>query len=106
MALRILAQQHEVAIIRNQHKPVTVPVAAYLYALGSQPGVVTKRLDLDYTPLRQVAGRSDSDGFPLSRTEPDDLRLNIEAEIGMPRALVGHIANTVNLGLERVTDGI
>ena len=54
MALRIFAQQHEVAVIRHQYKPVTVPVTAYLRRSSAVSHASSPEwLDLHNTPLRR-----------------------------------------------------
>ena len=92
VAIRVAAQQNEVARVRDEHQPVPVPVAADLAALGCQQRVVIRRLDLDDSALR---------GLALARCPSLDLAGSVEAEIGVTRALVCQLRHTDDLRPER-----
>ena len=47
----VLAHQHEVAGVGDQHLPVALPIAGDLVAGGGEPGVVGDGLDLDDATL-------------------------------------------------------
>ena len=47
LAGRVLADDEEVAIVRDENEPVFSPIAADLLALGGDPSVVRSWLDLD-----------------------------------------------------------
>ena len=55
IALRVLAQQHEIVGVGHQDEPVALPVAAHLSAVGGKPGVIAGRLDLHHAALGGVA---------------------------------------------------
>ena len=93
----VLAEEHEVARVRHQHRPVAAPIAADLIARGGEPGVVAGGLDLDDAAFRQPA---------LARPAPLDLPRRVEAEVGMSGALVGELADAEHLRPERRADGV
>ena len=97
VAIRVAAQQNEVACVRDEHQPVPVPVAADLAALGCQQRVVIRRLDLDDSALR---------GLALARCSSLHLAGSVEAEIGVTRALVCQLRHTDDLRPERRANGV
>ena len=92
VALGILAQQHKVAGVGDQHETVALPVAADLSAVGGEPGVVASWLDLDHAGLRRLS---------LLRLSLLYLPGGVEAEVGMSRALLGQLADTIHPGPQR-----
>ena len=90
VARGVLAEQHEVAGVGDEHEAVPGPVAADLVALGGQPRVVAGGLDLDDAALGEL---------PLARSSPLQLFGCVESEVGMARALLGKLADAVDLGL-------
>ena len=54
VARGVLAEQHEVAGVGDEHEAVPVPVLAHLRALGGQPRVVAGGLDLDDAALGEL----------------------------------------------------
>ena len=88
-AFRVFAQQHEVAGVGNENKAVAVPVAADLTATGGEPGVVVGRLDLYHAALRRLS---------LLGLSALGLFCGIEAEVGVPRALLGQLIHAIHLG--------
>ena len=96
-ARRVFADQYEVARVGHQHQPVAAPIAAYLLALSGEPGVIANGLHLDHAALRHL---------PLARPTLLHLLRRIQAEVGMPRAQVGQLADAEHLRLERRADGV
>ena len=96
-ALRVLAEQHEVAGVGDQHQSVAVPVAAHLVTIRSQPGVAADGFDLDHAAFGKL---------PLALPAALHLLGGIEAEVGMTCALMSELADAENLWLERAADGI
>ena len=96
-ALRVLAQQHEVAHVGDQHQLVTVPVAAHLVAIRGQPGIVADGFDLDHAAFGKL---------PLALPASLHLLGGIESEVGMSGPLLCQLADAENLWLERAADGI
>ena len=89
LAVDVLAQQHEVAGVGDQHETVTVPVSADLGTVGGDPGVVAGRLDLHDAALGRLA--------PLwlaLRHLPG----GVETEVGMSRALLRQLADATHPG--------
>ena len=86
LAMRVLAQQHEVAGVGDQRQPVAFPVAAHLGGVGGWPGVIGGRFDLHHAALRRLA-----------LLGPPGLHLpgGIEAEVGMPRPLLRQLADAI-----------
>ena len=97
LSVRVLAQQHKIAGVGDQHQPVSVPVAADLRAVGGEQGILVGRLDLHYAALRRLAGL----GLPALR-----LLGGVETEIGMPRSLLGQLADAIHLGPQRAAHGV
>ena len=91
-AFRVLTEQHEVAGVGGENKPVAVPVAAGLGALGGEPSVVVGRLDLHHAALRRLSLL----GLSLLH-----LLGGVQSHVGMARTLLGHFADAEHLGPER-----
>ena len=96
-ACRVLTHQHEIADVRHQYQAVAVPIAADLSGFRGEPGIVIGSLHLDHAALWCLA---------LARPAFLHLPRRVEAEVGMPGALVGKLADTEHLWLERPADGI
>ena len=96
-ACRVLAHQHEIASVGHQHQPVAAPVAAYLIARRSEPGVVLDRLHLDHAALRRLSS---------ARAALLHLLRRVEAEVGMARTVVGELLDAEHLRLQRRPDGV
>ena len=96
-AIRVLPHQHEVARIGHQNEAIAVPIAAHLSAHRRQPGVITRGLHLDHAAFGH-----------LPRARPTLLHLlrRIEPKVGMPRPLIGQLADAEHPGLEHPADGI
>ena len=90
VARGVLAEQHEVAGVGDEHEAVPGPVAADLGALGGKPRVVAGWFDLDDAALGEL---------PLAGSSPLQLFGCVESEVGMSRALLGKLADAVDLGL-------
>ena len=89
-ALRVLAQQHEVAGIGDQHQPVTVPVATHLVAIRGQPGVVADGFDLDHAAFGKL---------PIALPAPLHLLGGVESEVGMSGPCCASSLTQKTLGL-------
>ena len=74
-----------------------VPIAAHLSAHRRQPGVITRGLHLDHATFGHL---------PRARPALLHLPRRIEAEVGMPRPLIGQLADTEHPGLEHAADGV
>ena len=96
-AVRVRADEAELAQIRHQHQAVAPPVARHLLAHRLRPQVLVRRLHLDDAALRSLS---------LARTTALDLLRGVEPEIGMARALVGELADAEHPGLQRRTDRV
>ena len=96
VARGVLAEQHEVAGVGDEHEAVLAPVAADLVAIGGQPRVVADGLDLDDAALG---------GLPLARPSTLELARGVESEVGVSRALLCQLADAVDLRLECRADG-
>ena len=96
-ALGILAEQHEVSRVGHQDQPVHLPIAAHLGALGGQPRIIAGGLDLNHAAFGSL---------PLARLTLLHLLGGVEADVGMPRALLRQLADAEHLGLERAADGV
>ena len=88
-ALGVLAQQHEVTGVGDQHQVVVLPVPADLGAFGGEPGVVTGGLDLHHSALRRLA---------LLGLPPLHLAGGVEAEVRVAGALLGQLTDAEHLG--------
>ncbi len=91
-AVRIQADEAELAQVRGQHQAIASPIASHLLAHRPRPQVLVRRLDLDDTALR---------GLSLARAAALDLLRGVEPEVGMARALIGKLADAEHLGFER-----
>ena len=58
---RVLADEHEVAVVSDQHQAIAPPIAADLRAVSREPGVVTRRGLTSTTPC---SGICPSRGWP------------------------------------------
>ena len=76
----VLAHEHEVTGVGDQHLSVTMPVAGHLVALGGQPGIGGDWLDLDDAALRLL---------PRLRLALLHLLSGVQAEVRVTDALVG-----------------
>ena len=92
IAVRVLAQQYEVAGVGDQNETVALPVAADLCAIGGELGVVACGLDLQHAALREL---------PLLGMARRHLPGGIETEVGMSRALLGQLADAMHPGTQR-----
>ena len=54
IAVGVLAQQHEVAGVGDQHEAIASPVAAHLRAVGGEPGVGIGGLDLHHAAIGRL----------------------------------------------------
>ena len=97
LAGSVLAHQDEVTQVGDQHQPVEAVVAAHLIARGSEPGIIIRRFHLNHAAFRQLT---------FAGSAPLHLLCGVEAEVRMPRALVGQFADAKHLGLERCADGV
>ena len=97
IALSVLAHQHKVSSVGDQHQPVAAPIAAHLVARRRQPSVVTCGLDLHHAPLRDLA---------RPRRSLLHLLRGVEAEVRMPGSLLGEFTHAEHLGPEGTADGV
>ena len=93
----VLAQQHEVSGVGHQHQPVAFPIAADLVAFGGEPSVVVGQFHLHHTALRRLSL------FGMSLLH---LLGGIQADVGVPRALLRHLAHAEHLGPECTADRV
>ena len=91
VALRVLAQQHEVAGVGHQHQPVALPVPADLGAFGGEPGVVVSRLDLHHAAVGQLS---------LPGAALLHLPSGKETDVGVSRALLSQFNDAEYLGAQ------
>ena len=89
--------QGEGAQIGHQDQIVAAPVAGHLLASRRAACVFTGRLHLHDAPFRRL---------PLPRAAALHLMGGVEAEVGMPGALVGQFADAEHLGLQGGADGV
>ena len=97
LAARVLAEQHEVARIGDQHQAVVIPVLAHLVAVGREPRVVRSGLDLDDTAIGALT---------LARLALLDLLAGVEPEVGMSGTLRGEPADGEYLRPQRAADRV
>ena len=95
MAFRILADQCELAQIRDQHKTIAGPVASDLLAHRPCLNVPVRGFHLDHATLRKL---------PLARTTPLHLLCRVEAEVRMSCPLIGQFPDAENPWFERRSD--
>ena len=91
VAVRVWADQAELAQVRDQHQAVAAPIARHLLAHRPRPQVLVRRLHLDDAALRCLS---------LARAAALHLLRGVESEVGMARALVGKLADAEHLGLQ------
>ena len=91
----VLAQQNEVAGVGDENEAVALPVFADLFAIGCEPSVVVRGLDLDHAALGELT---------VSRLSALELLGGVESEIGMSSALLGKLADAEDLGPESSAD--
>ena len=93
----VRTDQCKLAQVGHQHQVVAVPVARNLLAHGGRARVLVGRLHLDHATFRRL---------PLSRPALLHLLRGVEAEVWMARTLVGQLAQTEHLRLERGAHGV
>ena len=93
----VFTDQHEVARVRHQNQPVAAPIAADLSGVRGEPSIVIDGLHLDHATLRRLA---------VARPAFLHLPRRVEAEVGMPGALVDKLADAKHLGFEPRTHGV
>ena len=89
--------KHEFAQVGHQHQTITVPVSGDLIAYPGRQCIFAWRLDLDHAALGYLI---------LPRSPFLHLPRRIETEVGMPSALIGKLADTEHLRLERRANGV
>ena len=94
---RVGADQIEFAKIGHQYQAVAAPVSSYLFPYSDCSGVLHRRFHLDHAALRKL---------PLAWAALLNLFRRVEAEVGMPDALIGRLHDAEHLWLEDRADGI
>ena len=95
LSVLVFADEYEVACIRHKHQPVPVPIPADLLPGRSQERIVILTFHFDHAAFRCLA---------LLRLAPLKLLGGVQAEVGMPSALIGQLGHAEDLGLERGAD--
>ena len=98
-ACGILAQQHEIVGVGDQHQPIQAPVLADLVAIGGEPRVIAGRLDLHDPALRKRP-------LPPLELSLGHLLRGVQAEIGMVGALLGQLADAEHPGFQGRTNRV
>ena len=90
--IRIQTGEREFAQVGHQHQAITAAVPGDLIAHPGRQRVLARRLDLDHAALGCLV---------LPRPPFPHLLRRVETEVGMPRALIGKLADTEHLRFER-----